>query len=418
MKNYCSQIQLSQLPHSSTRKIALSNPIASAPPRLPSRVGRRQRVGQARPVLRQWGSKSSIFRCRGVWQLPRLFFLILLFSAYSCTNPPYKSRDVLGAEDFVMDSYRIREGKFSILQMEGKEYGELGSELLADYKDAIYNGDVLQIALFHPSRADLATAVQQISESVGFRVMDGRIELPDLGSVQIAGLTLEQAKEEIQKRYQAQIRDVEIFMAYKDRKERKIELAGLVQVPNIPVNGRLRLFEALAIAKVPPNANLFKSYVVRDDSLLPVDLYKLLKEGDMTQNIVMRGGDKVYIADPSASTLMVLGEVGKERVVDVPDGFMTLRKALAEAGGILSSGDRSFIQVIRGNILHPKIYTLHWEHVVRLSNDSMLLIPGDIVYVAARPISEWNRFVNELLPTFIAIDLVTKGIKSVGVNVP
>ena len=48
----------------------------------------------------------------------------------------------------------------------------------------------------------------------------------------------------------------------------------------------------------------------------------------------------------------------------------------------------------------------------------MLLIPGDIVYVAATPIAEWNRFVNQLLPTFIALDLVTKGIKSVGVNVP
>jgi len=48
----------------------------------------------------------------------------------------------------------------------------------------------------------------------------------------------------------------------------------------------------------------------------------------------------------------------------------------------------------------------------------MLLIPGDIVYVAATPIAEWNRFVNQLLPTFIGLDLVTKGIKSVGVNVP
>ena len=154
-----------------------------------------------------------------------------------------------------------------------------------------------------------------------------------------------------------------------------MELAGLVQVPNIPVDGRLRLFETLAVAKVPTSANLFRSYMIRDNSLLPVDLYKLLKEGDMSQNVVMRGGDKVYIADPSASTLMVLGEVCKERVVDVPDGFMTLRKAIGEAGGILPSGDRSYIQVIRGNILHPKIYTLKWEHVVRLPSDSSVAYP-------------------------------------------
>jgi polysaccharide export outer membrane protein len=105
-------------------------------------------------------------------------------------------------------------------------------------------------------------------------------------------------------------------------------------------------------------------------------------------------------------------------VVDAPDGFMTLRKALAEAGGILPTGDRSYVQVIRGNILHPKIYTLRWEHVVRLPNDSMLLIPGDIVYVAATPLSEWNRFVGQVIPTLIAWDLIARGAKSIGIDVP
>ncbi len=51
------------------RKIALLNPtrVRASSPTL-SRVGRRQRVGQAT----QWGSKSSIFHCRGVLQLPLL----------------------------------------------------------------------------------------------------------------------------------------------------------------------------------------------------------------------------------------------------------------------------------------------------------------------------------------------------------
>jgi polysaccharide biosynthesis/export protein len=346
------------------------------------------------------------------------WIFLLLVVLYSCSNPPYKGRDVLGADEFVMDSYRIREGKFCVLQMQGRDFSALDPDLLHEYKDVIHEGDVLHIAIFHPTRTDLVAAVQQIGQTLGFRVIDGKVQVPDLEAVYVKGFSLNEAKEEIQKRYRQQIKDIEVFISYRDRLERKIELAGLVQTASIPVDGRLRLFEALSIARVPTNANLFKSYVVRNEMLLPVDLFKLIKEGDMAQNIVMRGGDKIYIADASASTLMVLGEVKNERVVDVPDGFMTLRKALAEAGGILPSGDRSYIQVIRGNILHPKIYTLHWEHVVRLPNDSMLLIPGDIVYIAARPMSEWNRFVNDLLPTLIGFDLITKGIKSIGVNVP
>ncbi len=317
-----------------------------------------------------------------------------------------------------MDSYHIREGKFSILEMEGKSQEPLTCELLDDYVDVINEGDILSIAIYHPTRADLVNSVHQIGNLIGFRIREGQLQLPDLAPIDVEGLTLVQAQDLIQNRYREEIQDIDVFLSYKNRTERKVELAGLVKVPQIPVDGKLRLFETLSIAQVPTNANLFKSYVIRDNALLSVDLYKLLKEGDMTQNVVMRGGDKVYIADPSASTLMVLGEVGKERIVDVPDGFMTLRKAIAEAGGILQTGDRSYVQVIRGNILHPKIYTLHWEHVIRLPNDSMLLIPGDIVYIAATPLTEWNRFVNQLIPTLIAWDLISRGAKSIGIDIP
>lgn len=317
-----------------------------------------------------------------------------------------------------MDSYQIREGKFSILQLEGKSYSSLSPELLEEYKDTIQDGDVLKIYLYNPLRPDISSAVEAIGDSIGYRVIEGHIQLPDLDSVAVQGLTLEEARQKIQKLYSEQIKDIQIFLSYKDRTERKVELAGLVQAATIPVDGKIRLFEVLSKSHVPPSANLFKSYVIRDNQMVPVDLYKLLKEGDMQQNIVMRGGDKIYIAETCASTLMVLGEVGQEKVVDLPNGFMTLRQAIAEAKGIPFTGSRSYIQVIRGNIAHPKIYTLTWDHVIHLPSDSMLLIPGDIVYVAATPITEWNRFVSQILPTFIGVDLVTKGIKSIGVNLP
>ncbi len=269
-----------------------------------------------------------------------------------------------------------------------------------------------------PSRADIVAAVQSISASVGFSVNNGKIRLPDLHPIPVASLSLEKAGEKIEKAYSSQIRDVQVFLSYKESTGRKVELAGLVSIPTIPVDGKIRLFEVLSKARVPSHANLFKSYLIREEKMLSVDFFKLLKEGDMNQNIVMRSGDKIYIADPSASTMMVLGEVGKERVIDIPNGFMTIRQAIAEAGGIPYTGNRSYIQVVRGSLLNPKIYTLTWDHVIHLPSDSMLLIPGDIVYVAATPITEWNRFMSQLLPTLINIDLISKGIRSIGINVP
>lgn len=337
---------------------------------------------------------------------------MIFFVLAGCHVPAYQQEQQVGADELVIDSYKIRGGKFSILQFEGEDYDELPAEFLEEYQDVIQNGDILLIAIFHPSRNDITTAIQNIGSTVGFQVSDNIILLPDLEPVTVVGLTLTEAAKKIQEAYSSQIRDVQIFLSYKDRLERKVELAGLVRLSSIPIDGKIRLFEVLAKAQIPSNANLFKSYVIRDNKLLAVDLVKLLKEGDMKHNIVMRGGDKIYIADPSASTLMVLGEVGKEKLVQLPDGFMTIRQAIAEAEGIPYTGNKAYIQVIRGNIRNPKIYTLSWEHVVHLPSTSLLLIPGDIVYVAAKPLTEWNRFMSQLIPSFVNIDLITQKLKN------
>lgn len=345
--------------------------------------------------------------------------LILLFFALSaCTNPPYRGSEVCGADDFVMDSYHIKEGKFAILEMEGKCFDCLDECLLCEYDDVIQNGDLLHVVIHHPTRTDLAASIAAIGNEMGYRVVDGKVRLPTLPSVEVVGLTPEEARGKIEEAYRGEITDIDVFLTLRERGERNVELIGMVELPMIPVDGKTRLFEVLAVAKLAPSANLFKSYLVREGCLVPVDLYKLVKEGDMSQNVVMRGGDKIYVADAAASNLMILGEVNKQRVVELPNGFMTLRQALAEAGGIPITGDKRYIQVIRGNMVHPKIYTLNWEHVVRLPSESLLLIPGDIVYVAATPIAEWDRFVNQILPTLVSYDLITRGAKNVGVTLP
>jgi polysaccharide export outer membrane protein len=110
--------------------------------------------------------------------------------------------------------------------------------------------------------------------------------------------------------------------------------------------------------------------------------------------------------------------VGREGSLAIPSGSVSLRQALAQAGGIPYTGDKSYIQIIRGSIAQPKIYTLSWEHVIHLPNDSLLLMPGDIVYVAAKPITEWNRFISQLLPSFSGIEVVGNGAGRLGVLVP
>jgi len=327
--------------------------------------------------------------------------LILLISVLIFTSCSPKCFDycVEGADEFVIDSYQIRQGKLAILGMEGHCIGDLPMGAMLEYEDVIAEDDILNIALYHPSRRDLMDSIQFINQTIGFKVTNNCIDIPDIPPVYVSGLTLSEAREVIKEAFEDHIQDVEVFITYKDRLARKVDLAGLVSVPYIPVDGKMRLYEVLSKARVPTNANFFMSYVERDGELLPIDMHRLMVEGDMSQNIVMRGGDKVFIADPAEARAMIMGEVARPIAVNLPSGYMSLREALVVAGGIPYTGNKNCIQVIRGSLLNPKIYVLSWQHIIHLPNDSLLLIPGDTVYVSEKPITRWNRFISQLLPS-------------------
>ncbi len=342
-----------------------------------------------------------------------LIALLLLCIFAGCTNPPIRGNDVLGARDFVMDSYKIREGKYSILEMEGKEVNSLDPEYLEPGVDVVKEGDVLEVSLYHPSEPNLASYVKEISKHVGYEVEQGKLCLPDIEPLLAENVTLEQLRKAIREAYSAQIPHVEVFVSYKKRVDQLVEIIGNVAQTQVSIDPSTHLFEVLSKAGVNPSANYFKSYLVRDKETVPVDFYKLVHEGDMSQNVVLKGGDKIYIADPQSSQILVMGEVTKQGALPIVGNSVPLQEVLARAGGILFTGNKAYIQVIRGSLIKPKIYTLNWRHIVRLPTESLLLMPGDIVYVAATPITEWNRFINQLLPSVTLYELFAKGIKGV-----
>jgi polysaccharide biosynthesis/export protein len=330
--------------------------------------------------------------------LKHILFLFVLVFCFSCGSSRHFVNS--GASEFVKDSRKIAEGKFSILEMEGVNFGSLPRDAMEEYEERVSDGDILNIAVYHPSREDLMTAIKNISENIGFQVTNGQVGLPDLPPLTIQGLTIEEASQKLREMYSREIKDIDVFISYKDRLVRKVELAGMVNKPYVPVDGRMRLYELLSIAHIPEQANLFKSYVIRDNKILPVDMTKLMKNGDMSQNIVMHAKDKVFIASSDDSRVMVMGEVNRPLAIPMTQGTMSLREAIVQAGGIPYTGNQNHIQVIRGSIVNPKIYTLHWKYIVHLPNSELLLIPGDVVYVSAKPITKWNRFINQLLPSF------------------
>lgn len=330
-----------------------------------------------------------------------ILFLFILTLLSSCSRPCC-NYNVVGPDEFVIDSYRIRQGKMAILEMTGEEIPPLPHDAMIEYRDVIVEDDVLNIVLYHPSRREIQEAFDFINHAVGgFRVVEGKVDLPDIPPVEIEGLTLLEAQQKIQGEIRQHYNDAEVFISYHDRLSRKVDIAGNVSVPVMPADGKTRLYEMISKAKINPRANLFMSYVLRDGQPLPVDLYKLMNEGDMTQNVVMKGGDKIFIANADDAVVMVMGEVNRPSAIEVPYGYISLPEAIVRAGGIPFTGNRRCIQIIRGDLTCPKIYVISWDHIIHLPNRSMLLMPGDTVYVSEKPITQWNRFISQLTPSLV-----------------
>ena len=307
-------------------------------------------------------------------------------------------------DDFITDSYRIRQGKMAILGMMGEEIcslSELPYDPMVEYQDSISEDDVINLAIYHPTRADLVAAIRQVNCEIGFRVRNGKIRIPDLPDLYVVGLTLDQARDAIEEAFKSEeVKDVDAFVSYRDRFQRKVELIGQVSIPHVPVDGRTRLYDVLSQARLPPTTNLFMSYVMRDGHRLAIDLNALVNKGNLRENIVMRGGDKIYIAQPNSAQVVVMGEVNRPVAIDMPLGFTTLPQAIVAAGGIPFTGDRDCIQIFRGGTPCPKIFLVSWCHLVHLPAESLMLIPGDTIFVRERPITQWNRFISQLLPSF------------------
>lgn len=330
-----------------------------------------------------------------------LLTLLLVFT--SCARKTCWQFDVMGLCEFAEESQIAGEGKYGIMDLEGK-CTEIDEGMLAEYADLIAEDDRLNIAVYHPSRADLMISIAELSQRIGgFRVQNGYVQLPGYEPVKVVGLSLNQAREKIAEEMRRDIKDVDVFIVFASRPSHKVEVSGMSLLADVPVDGKVRLYEVLAKAKVPPMANLHGSYVLRDNQFIRVDMVRLLKQGDMSQNIVMMPQDKVYIASPDDASIVVMGEINRVGMLPLLKGYMSLREALVLSGGIPFTGDKDNINVIRANGPCLKVFVLSWCDLIHYPAEQQLLIPGDVVYVSSKPITEWNRFMDDLRPTLVNI---------------
>lgn len=186
---------------------------------------------------------------------------------------------------------------------------------------------------------------------------------------------------------------------------KEITILGEVNNPGrYKVKQRTTLLDALAVAGgvKRETAALSFAYVVRRNSILPVNFKRLIDRGDMDQNILIENGDIINVPSNRENKVFVMGEVKKPGVLHFVDP-MDVLEAITEAGDFLTTANRRQVVVVRGGLNEPKVYAINALDMMEgLTHERFILTRNDIVYVPRTLIADWNVFINQLLPSISA----------------
>lgn len=147
--------------------------------------------------------------------------------------------------------------------------------------------------------------------------------------------------------------------------------------------------------------DLERSFLAREGKYVPVNFERLVRFGDMSQNLILQEGDYLYMASFVQPKVYVLGEVNRCTTITYLD-TMSLAEALAEGGGLTLRAS-SRVYVIRGSLDCPITYCIDVNRILKGYACDFWLEPGDIVYVPPMKFTHLKEILQGALSTFVSV---------------
>ena len=282
---------------------------------------------------------------------------------------------------------------------------EVSGEL--DYR--IGQGDVLSIDL--PSLQQAAKVSEDGKVRPGYRVYSsGKVFLPLVGGVQVAGLTVDGAKEKLQGEYKKFIRNPTVNIEIAEFKSQPVYFLGKLANPGVQYLDRpVTLIQGFAlVGGIDPAADLRGARLVRNNRIVPVDIYQLMYNSDLRHNVQLRPNDTVYIPGSDQQSVFLFGALEKQGQLSMQNGRLSLLQALTMSGlGAESLHDQHQIRIVRSNT--PTSGELMVVDISQMLTGQSLDLPlqnGDIIYVPRSGIANWNQAIKDMLHSFQAVGSV------------
>ena len=163
----------------------------------------------------------------------------------------------------------------------------------------------------------------------------------------------------------------------------------------------------------PEAADLERAILIRNGDLIPVDFDRLVRDGDMSQNVYVKGGDYIFVPSLTTRSFYVLGHVNKPGPVYFERGA-TLVSAVAAAGGPQTDAIVTKALILRGGTLHPQVAVVNLRNIMKGQEPDLKLEGGDIVWVPRSPWSKLEDYVEAVLITAAQAVAVQEGLGVLG----
>jgi protein involved in polysaccharide export with SLBB domain len=271
--------------------------------------------------------------------------------------------------------------------------------------------------------------------------LDGKIYYNLLPGLDVWGLTLDQTRALLEKELAKYVTQPQVGLTLRVVGSKYVWVLGRLNRPGIfPLTGSMSLLESLALAGGTARsasqvtseelADLRHSFVVRQGHFLPVDFQRLLKMGDMSQNIYLQPDDFVYVPSSLVNEVYVLGAVRNPRAVAYQEPMSLISAiagsdgperlewiAAADNGPFMKDAYLSHVAIIRGSLAEPQIAVVDCNAIMKGRAPDVRLEPGDIIFVPNSPYTTIKRYVNLIVNTFVTTIAANEGIRAAGQNV-
>ncbi len=203
----------------------------------------------------------------------------------------------------------------------------------------LHVGDTLDMKVF---------GVPEMSQEVSVNDA-GELDLPWIGAVHVAGVTIEQARSAIEKtlREKGFINEPRVTLTPKDVAGQTVSVMGEVAKPGTyqPVNSRLLMDQISAAGGITPKAGKTVLITHRDDSGPPVRVQLDIDSATPASTVTIEPGDRVIV--PRAGVVYVVGDVNRPAGIIMENGRMTVLEAIAMAGGVSSTASLNGARILR-----------------------------------------------------------------------